>query len=189
MKDSDKLKPQNEAKNAEEALRKSETLHRALIETTGTGYVIINTEGKVIDANQEYIRFTGYDDLNEIRGRSVVEWTADYEKKKNAEAVAQCAKDGYIRNLEIDYVDKRGNITPIEINATVVGIGGVPQILSLCRNITERRQAEEALRKSEARYRSYLEVSGQIGWTTPPDGVVDDIPEWRKYTGQSIEEV
>jgi PAS domain S-box-containing protein len=32
-------------------------------------------------------------------------------------------------------------------------------------------------------------VSGQIGWTTPPDGVVDDIPEWRKYTGQSIEEV
>jgi PAS domain S-box-containing protein len=179
----------DERKKTEKISRESETLHRALIETTGTGYVIINTEGKVIDANQEYIRFTGHDDLNEIRGRSVVEWTADYEKKKNAEAVAQCAKDGYIRNLEIDYVDKRGNITPIEINATVVGIGGVPQILSLCRNITERRQAEEALRKSEARYRSYLEVSGQIGWTTPPDGVVDDIPEWRKYTGQSIEEV
>jgi PAS domain S-box-containing protein len=178
----------DERKKTEKISRESETLHRALIETTGTGYVIINTEGKVIDANQEYIRFTGHDDLNEIRGRSVVEWTADYEKKKNAEAVAQCAKDGYIRNLEIDYVDKRGNITPIEINATVVGIGGVPQILSLCRNITERRQAEEALRKSEARYRSYLEVSGQIGWTTPPDGVVDDIPEWRKYTGQSVEE-
>jgi PAS domain S-box-containing protein len=53
----------------------------------------------------------------------------------------------------------------------------------------DAKNAEEALRKSEARYRSYLEVTGQIGWTTPPDGVVDDMPEWRKFTGQSPEEV
>ncbi|PIR13996.1 hypothetical protein COV49_00380 [Candidatus Falkowbacteria bacterium CG11_big_fil_rev_8_21_14_0_20_39_10] len=132
-------------KKAENALQESVVIYRALIETTGTGYVIIDTESKVIDANAEYVRLTGHANLNEIRGRSVIEWTADYEKKKNAEAVAKCAKDGYIRNLEIDYIDKRGKITPVEINATVVEKSGTPQILTLCRDITERKNLERKL--------------------------------------------
>jgi PAS domain S-box-containing protein len=57
-------------------------------------------------------------------------------------------------------------------------------------DITARKNAEEALRKSEARYRSYLEVTGQIGWTTDANGlVVEDMPAWRQYTGQSREEI
>ena len=56
--------------------------------------------------------------------------------------------------------------------------------------ITERKRVEEALLKSEAHYRSYIEVTGQLGWTTNPDGEVqEDLPSWRKFTGQSKEEV
>ncbi|MCX6701249.1 MAG: MEDS domain-containing protein, partial [Methanomicrobiales archaeon] len=128
-----------ERKRVEEALRESEEKYRTLIETTDTGFVFIDQGGLVLDANPEYVRLTGHRDLKEIFGRSVIEWTADYEKEKNAAAVKTCFEKGSIRNLEIDYVDSKGNITPIEINATCIEIGGKTQTKTICRDITTRK--------------------------------------------------
>ncbi|OGS47843.1 MAG: hypothetical protein A3J79_14555 [Elusimicrobia bacterium RIFOXYB2_FULL_62_6] len=130
------------------ALKRSETLHRALIDTTDTGYVVIDDKGRVLDANKEYVRFTGCARLSDIRGRSVLEWTAPYHRKRNEEAVRACARDGQVRNLEIDYIRKDGGTVPIEINATVMEIDGKPQILSLCRDISERKKTIGALNDS-----------------------------------------
>ena len=56
--------------------------------------------------------------------------------------------------------------------------------------ITKRKKAEEAVRKSEERYRSYLEATGELGWTTNAEGeVVEDISTWRNFTGQTFEEI
>ena len=147
----------SERKQAEGVLRESEEKYRRLIETTQTGFVIIDQDGFVLDANPEYVRLTGYHNLSEIVGRKVIEWTADHEKEKNATAVGECFGKGYIRNLKIDYVDSRGNITPIEINATRIESGGVAQILTLCRDITDRMQMEKALLESEERFRSLIQ--------------------------------
>jgi PAS domain S-box-containing protein len=138
-----------ERKQAEEALKTSEEKYRALVETTGTGYLIIDRYGHVIDANQEYVRLSGHGDLGEILGRSVIEWTAVYQKQKNAEAVALCAKDGFVRDFVVDYVDGKNRITPIEVNATVIGSGESVRIIALCRDITERQRAEANLREKE----------------------------------------
>ena len=59
----------------------------------------------------------------------------------------KCVKTGMVRNLEIDYIGKNGVIIPVEINATVVQTGKGTRILSLCRDITERKQAEEQIRQ------------------------------------------
>jgi diguanylate cyclase (GGDEF)-like protein/PAS domain S-box-containing protein len=146
-----------ERKQAERVLKLSEEKYRALVETTSTGYLILDSEGTVIDANSEYVRLTGYGDLQEILGKSVLEWTAEYEIERNGKAVAQCARDGFIRNLVIDYVDKNGQITPIEINATVIVEGDFVQIISLCRDITERKRLE-----SEVRYLAYFDSLTQL---------------------------
>ncbi len=49
-------------RQAEAILKASEEKYRTLVETTDTGYLILDLEGKVVDANPEYVRLTGHDD-------------------------------------------------------------------------------------------------------------------------------
>jgi PAS domain S-box-containing protein len=142
-------KEMEEHERSAQALRQSEEHYRALVETTGTGYVIVDQTGTVLDANREYVRLTGRDTLQDIVGRSVLEWTAPGEKEGNAEALRQCVERGFIRNLEVTYVDGHGKRTPIEINATLVGAKDDVRIVTLCRDISERRHGEALLRSAQ----------------------------------------
>jgi PAS domain S-box-containing protein len=177
-------------KKAELALREQEEKYRAVIETTGTGFVILDSEGRVLDANQEYVRLTGCHDLSEIAGRTVTEWTAGYDKEKNTEAVRQCMKAGSVRNLEIDYAGASGKITPVEINASVISSGESIRILALCWDISERRQAEAALRESEKKYRDMFEINNAVMFIVDPEAgrVVDANAAACRYYGYSREE-
>jgi PAS domain S-box-containing protein len=136
-------------KRAEEELRESGQKYRRLIETTGTGYVILDHQGRVTDANQEYAQLTGRQRLEDVVGHGVLEWTAPQNIERNAAEVRKCVEHGFVRNPEIDYITPTGQVVPIEINATVLSAPGTLQILTICRDITERKRAEEALRESE----------------------------------------
>jgi PAS domain S-box-containing protein len=127
------------------ALRENEEKYRQLVDTTGTGYVIIDEQGRVTDANQEYVRLTGRPRLKDVIGHKVLEWTAPHDLERNAKEVRKCIEQGFVRNLEIDYITPSNKIIPVEINATVLRVSGSLRVLTLCRDITGRRQAEEAL--------------------------------------------
>jgi PAS domain S-box-containing protein len=130
-------------KEMEMVLKDSEAKYRALVETTGTGYVILDRLGHVLDANTEYVRLTGHKSLNDIAGRSVVEWTAPHDRERNETEVKKCFEDGFVRNLEIDYITSGGGITPVEINATVIDNKGELQIVTIVRDISDRKLAEQ----------------------------------------------
>jgi PAS domain S-box-containing protein len=151
-----------EWKAGEIANRESEDKYRTLIETTDTGFVILDNNGTVIDANAEYVRLTGHKRLEDIIGRSVTEWTTESERKKNALEIMKCFETGFVRNLEINYTDKDGKLTPIEINATVLATNKGSLILTLCRDISKRKQADEELVESEERYRQIVELSPDV---------------------------
>jgi PAS domain S-box-containing protein len=135
-----------ELETANQTIKESETKYRSLIETTDTGFAIIDVEGKVLDANKEYVRLSGHNILGQIIGRKVTQWTAEHDRARNAEKVRQCLEHGFVRDLEIDYADKDGRVTPVEINATAVETTGGTVIMTLCRDITERKKAEDEIR-------------------------------------------
>jgi two-component system cell cycle sensor histidine kinase/response regulator CckA len=134
---------------AEEALRDSEEKYRGLIETTNTGYVIVDLEGKVLDANPEYVRLTGHHELNEITGRNLIEWTAKEDLEKYAVEIKNCIQQGSVKNFEVIYEGKDGRSIPVEINATIIRGSSAAKIINLVRDIADRKQAEAALRQSE----------------------------------------
>jgi PAS domain S-box-containing protein len=135
-------------------------IYRLLIETTNTGYIIIDATGAVKDANDEYVKLTGYPHISDIIGRKVVEWTAPHDLEKNMAAVQECAEQGFIRNFEIDYIRKDGVVIPVEINATVVkNPHGDLEILSLCRDISQRKEIERKLIDTTA---SEIKISDEL---------------------------
>ncbi|MBL8540691.1 MAG: EAL domain-containing protein [Betaproteobacteria bacterium] len=136
-----------EHERTEAALQAGNEIYRTLVDTTGTGYHIMDAEGRILDANREYVYLTGRAVLADIQGHKVTEWMAPYDVTRKATEIDQCLARGFVRNLEVDYVDLTGRITPIEVNATVVNMQGQRRIIALCRDISARKRAERALRQ------------------------------------------
>lgn len=148
----------SERKNAEEALRKSEEKYRKLIETTNTGFVILNKDGIVVDANLKYSEITGLQNPKDIVGKQILEWTAEYDKARNLDGFEICLQQGFIQNLELDYCDKYGKIIPVEINASVIQSEEGPMVLALCRDISERKEAEEKFKQLANLHQTILDT-------------------------------
>jgi PAS domain S-box-containing protein len=148
-----------ERKRAEQAIAESERKYRYLVETTDTGYLILDDAGCVVDANEQYVRLTGYRSLAEIMGRTVGEWTAPHDAERNAREVQKCLQQGSVRQLEVDYRGPDGNVVPVEINASVIETKQGRRILALCHDITERRRAQEALRREHRTLKHLLQSS------------------------------
>jgi PAS domain S-box-containing protein len=67
--------------------------------------------------------------------------------------------------------------------------GAISGVALIAVDVTERRNSEEAVRRSEERYRSLVQAGAQVVWVTTPTGeIAEDSPEWRWITGQSLEE-
>jgi PAS domain S-box-containing protein len=184
----------NESRKMEEKLKANEKKYDTLVNATNTGYVIVDGKGLVLDANLEYIRLTGHKILDQIKGRSVTEWTAKYDLKRNAEEVKKCYQEGFVRNLEIDYVDENGKVTPIEINASVMKSEQDSVIVTICRDITERKKAEEALRKSDEKHRIISGITADVTFSCIKKGEEEFFVDWisgacEKIFGYSAKEI
>ncbi len=182
-----------ERKLAEEAFRKSEDLLKKSQE-------IANVGSWSLDLRKNEIYWS--DEVYRIFGLKPQEFGATYE------AFLESVHFEDREMVEKAYNEAVRNHTPYEITHRVLRpdgevrvvheksvdivdeFGKIIRSIGMVHDITERQKAEEALRVSEQRYRSYIEVTEQLGWATNADGeVVEDIPTWRRYTGQSKEAV
>jgi PAS domain S-box-containing protein len=142
-------------KTMDDAIHAKEQLYRTLVDTTATGYFVLDPAGVVMDANADYVRLSGHDEVADIQGRNWTEWTAPCDQDRLAAAMELCLADGGVRNLEINCVDSAGTVTPVEVNASLVQTNVGTHILGLCRDISRRKRVEKDMRESREEIRRF----------------------------------
>jgi PAS domain S-box-containing protein len=143
-------------RRSEKALRKSEERFRTLVENLNVGVYRSTgeTKGRYLQVNPAMIKIFGYESVEEFMKISISDLYRDPEGR--IEFVDKIKGVGYVRNEELALRKKDG--TPIIVSVTAVAqfedSGEIKWIDGVTEDITERKQAEAALRESEEKYRS-----------------------------------
>jgi len=138
-----------ERKKAEEAIRLSNIYNRSLIEASLDPLVTIGRDGKITDVNGATEQVTGYS-RNALVGTDFSDYFTEPEKV--SACYQQVFTRGEVRDYPLEIQHKDGHITPVLYNASVYRDenGEVIGVFASARDITERKKAEEALKKAHA---------------------------------------
>src|SRR5262249_19096141 len=139
-----------ERRRAEERLKASEARYRTLYEANPLMVFTVATDGQILSVNASGAERLGYRE-DELIGRPVMEVFSEEEKGTVLHQIKLCARDAtQINRWEIQGLRKDGSVIWVSETARAVReADGETVVLLVCEDITERRQAQEALRKSE----------------------------------------
>jgi PAS domain S-box-containing protein len=134
-------------------LEEHERKIRCLVDANIIGIIIWDLEGRILEANDAFLRIVGYDREDLAAGR--LHWTSltpPEWRDRDARTVAELELIGTAQPFEKEYSRRDGSRVPVLIGGTMFQKGrnqGVAFVLDL----TERKRAEAEARESERRYR------------------------------------
>ncbi|MFX0123689.1 MAG: PAS domain S-box protein [Candidatus Hodarchaeota archaeon] len=151
----------SERKQVEQALRESEEKYRTILQSIEDGYYEVNLTGKFTFFNDSLCRIFGYS-RQEIMGMSYKQFCDEQTatvvfKTFNAVYKTQRPRKGF--NWELIRKDKKIRNVEASVSLIFNSKGESTGFRGIVRDITERIQAEQALRESEERYRRLIELS------------------------------
>ncbi|WP_244520113.1 PAS domain S-box protein [Sinorhizobium glycinis] len=177
-----------ERKRVEEALRDSEEQWRAVFENNPTMYFMVDAAGIIVSVNPFGAEQLGYT-VDELTGRAVTDVFYEPDRDAVQRHAAACLQHlGEAMSWELRKIRKDGSMLWVRETARSMVIKKRPVILIVCEDITERKRAEEAARRSEEELREVIETVPAMVWTALPDGRVDFINRrWQEFTGLSLD--
>ena len=155
-----------EREKAEAALRQLatglEAKVRRLVDANIIGICIWNLEGRIIEANEAFLRIVGYGREDLASGR--VSWrevTPDKWRAADEQALAELAATGICEPFEKEYFRKDGSRVPVLVGAALLE-GSRDEGVAFVLDLTEQKRAEHALRESETRLQAFFENSPSL---------------------------
>lgn len=181
--------------SAQQRTRESEEKYRAAFMTSPDSININGLDGSYLDINEGFTALTGYTRSDVIGKRSseIAIWAIPEDREK---LLAGLERDGVVRNLESLFRCKDGTERAAIMSARLITIGGEPHILSITRDVAEKRRTEKRLQQNEHRYRSMFDHAAEGILIGDEAGLISDanvsICEMSGYTkrelvGQPIE--
>ncbi len=157
--------------------------YRALAAATREG-IVIHDSRRIIEVNDIFCTLHGTT-REKALGRPAHAFLTAESRRLALAAIASGSTEPY----EVTAVREDGSTFPIEARGHTLSYQGRTMRVATLRDLSERKTAEEALRRSENRYRSLVQAAATFVWTLSAEG---DIPRpqpawstWSDYTGQT----
>lgn len=171
-------------KRSEEALMQSEKIFRTIFESANDGMMLIDMDGHILDINRIAYERLGYT-KEEMAGKPIAGFDAPEFASKVADRIAVIKSQGR-GTFEAAHVHRNGTVMPVEINARIIELNGEQMLLSIVRDITERKRAEEELRLAATVVNA---VDDAVMVTDADNRIIKVNPAFTVITGYAFEEV
>jgi two-component system cell cycle sensor histidine kinase/response regulator CckA len=156
---------------AERALRESEARYRSLIENAHDLIATVDLDGRFTSVNRAFERALGYSRA-ELLGRTLLEFVPA-EQCQSLQGAQDLKLAGAVESTtyEHELIAKDGSRLTVEVASRLIAEDGRPVgVEAICRDVTERRRAAEALRESQELYRLVVESSSDMIALYDPEG-------------------
>jgi PAS domain S-box-containing protein len=165
----------NDYKETSEALRLSEREFRSLFELSAVGEVQADAAtGRILRANKRYCEITGYPE-QELRAMTFADVVHPEDRERDMEGFRSVLR-GETDTWEIEkrYLRKDGRTIWVNLSGTVIrDVAGKPlHTTAVIQDITDRREAEEALRKAKERFEILSETAARLLESDRPQEIV-----------------
>jgi PAS domain S-box-containing protein len=147
-------------------LQESEEHFRKLAEGSFEA-IVFHDKGVILEANNQYYEMFGYNP-DELTGKDAISLTATSE---SAENIKKQISLGNLSPYEVTGVKKDGTKFPMQIRAKLTSYKGHEVRIAVIRNLTEQKQSERELRKSEQKYRLLVESTLDWVWICDEEGL------------------
>jgi len=154
-------------------LRAANTRLQRFVDTRVIGVLVADMAGRILEANDYFLDMLGYSRSEFEAGR--INWnnsTPFEHRAADQRAMTELTERGVCDPYEKEYYRKDGTRVWVLLMDVLLP-DEKDKILALALNISDRKQAEQARRESEERFRQLADSMPQLVWTAKPDGAVD----------------
>ncbi|UGV41604.1 PAS domain S-box protein [Methanococcoides orientis] len=170
-------------KEAEKELTESKKKYSNLVEKGNDGIIILQGECLLKYANKKMMEMSGFS-IEEVIGKPFIDFVSpNYRDTIMDRYKRRLCGEKVLNQYEVELISKDGKSFFVEVNASIIDYEGRSADMAILRDITKRKQVEEALQRSEENYRNLTESLNELIYRANPETLVST------YVNKAVEKI